>query len=257
MNDAMTAEFDTVAGWTAEVAGDLGPDYRIPAGCRGSASPGALRWLIDRLAVRPGDRFLDCGAGVGGPAAFAAEEAGVRPFLSEPEPQACRAAARLFGLPVVQANDRLPFATAAFDAVWCLGVVCTVADQPGLVAELARVVRPEGRVGLLVFTRQVAHLSEHPEGNQFPDDRTLVELLQAADLHRVASADLAQFAAMPTRWREQTDEVEAALEARHGDDPGWRTAQGQSAIMGRLLGGGELVGRLVVASPTAPAPLSP
>ena len=38
----MSAEFDTVADWTARVALDLGPDYRIPAGCRGSGNP--RRW---------------------------------------------------------------------------------------------------------------------------------------------------------------------------------------------------------------------
>src|SRR5918998_6535932 len=98
----MHAEFDSVAAWTAEVALDLGPDHHIPAGCRGSGSPGALRWLLDRLEVSEGDRMLDCGAGVGGPAAFAAAEVGARPVLSEPESGACRAARRLFGFPVVQ-----------------------------------------------------------------------------------------------------------------------------------------------------------
>ena len=36
----MTAEFGTVAEWTAEVASRLGPDYAIPAACRGSVKSG-------------------------------------------------------------------------------------------------------------------------------------------------------------------------------------------------------------------------
>ena len=42
MTEAMQAEFDTVAEWTAQVAADLGPEYHVPAGCRGSGSPGKV-----------------------------------------------------------------------------------------------------------------------------------------------------------------------------------------------------------------------
>lgn len=39
MSEAMSAEFDTVAEWTARVALDLGEDYFVPAGCRGAVAP--------------------------------------------------------------------------------------------------------------------------------------------------------------------------------------------------------------------------
>jgi hypothetical protein len=39
IDDPMEAEFDTVAEWTALVAADLGPEYYIPAACRGSGQP--------------------------------------------------------------------------------------------------------------------------------------------------------------------------------------------------------------------------
>ena len=81
MSDAMAAEFGTVAEWTAEAAVELGQDYYIPAACRGSGSPAALDWLIEHLDLAPGDTLLDCGAGVGGPAAYAAERRSVRPVL--------------------------------------------------------------------------------------------------------------------------------------------------------------------------------
>jgi SAM-dependent methyltransferase len=245
----MHAEFDTVAGWTADVAVDLGPDSYLAAGCRGSASPGALRWLLDRLEAGPADRLLDCGAGVGGPAAFAAAEVGVRPVLTEPEHEACRAARRLFGLPVVRAASRLPFGPGAFDLAWSLGVLCTVDDQPGLLAELRRVLGPDGRLGLLVFVAQTERLDDPPAGNDFPTQGRLEQLLDGADLVVVDSASAADFAASPAWWQQQEAAVEAELEARHGDDAAWQTAERQSAAIGRLLESGDLAGHLLVARP--------
>lgn len=104
MTDAMHAEFGTLAEWTAEVALELGLDYHIPAGCRGSGSPAALDWLLSQMHVMAGDVFLDCGAGVGGPAAYAARARSVHPVLIEPEAGGCRAAKRLFGYPTLQAE---------------------------------------------------------------------------------------------------------------------------------------------------------
>ena len=69
-DDPMEAEFDTVAEWTAEVAADLGPEYFVPAACRGSGKPAALDWLLTGLRPGPGDQILDVGAGIGGPAAY-------------------------------------------------------------------------------------------------------------------------------------------------------------------------------------------
>ena len=57
--------------------------------------------------------MIDVGAGMGGPAAYAARRTGVQPILAEPEPDACRAAVRLFRAPVVQADaTALPFGDA-------------------------------------------------------------------------------------------------------------------------------------------------
>jgi len=246
MTAEMQAEFDTVAAWTGEVAVDLGPDTYLPAGCRGSGSPGALRWLLDRLEVTSTDDMLDAGAGVGGPAAFARAEVGVAPVLSEPEVGACRAARRLFGLPVVQAASELPFASGSFDVAWSLGVLCTVPDQPLLLRELHRVLRPGGRLGMLVFVAQ-GPLPEQPVGNDFPTEDRLRDLLAGAGLQVRDSASAADFAGLPDHWREQADAVDAELERRHGDDPAWRTAEQQSGIIGRLLGSGDLVGTLVLA----------
>lgn len=242
----MKAEFDTVASWTADAALALGPEHFLPAGCRGSGSPGALRWLLDRLDLAPGDLLLDAGAGVGGPAAFAAAETGVRPLLSEPEAGACQASRRLFDLPVVQAASDLPFADASADAGWSLGVLCTVPDQPHFLAELRRVLRPGGRLGLLVFVAS-GPLPEQPAGNNFPTRPRLDALLDKAGLDVRDSASADEFPAVPAGWQERADAVETELERRHGDDEAWQVAAAQSAVIGRLLAAGHLTGTLVSA----------
>src|ERR687889_1436013 len=168
-SEAMEAEFGTVAGWTEEAVRALGPEYAVPAGCRGSGSAGALRWLADRLDLRPGTRFLDAGAGVGGPAGWLAGDRGARPVCAEPMVAAARAGARLFGLPSVAASaQQLPFADGTFDAAWCLGVLCTTSDKAGALAELRRVLRDGARLGLLVFVADAPLPPPLPEGNEFP-----------------------------------------------------------------------------------------
>ena len=245
----MKAEFDTVAAWTAEVAVDLGPDHYLPAACRGSGTPGALRWFVDRLAITAQDRMLDCGAGVGGPAAYAELETGVRPILSEPEAGACAAARQLFGLPVVQAGSALPFASGSFDVIWSLGVLCTVPDQPQLLSELRRALAPDGRLGLLVFVAADPPLTDPPDGNNFPTGDGLRSLMAAAGLRIEDSGSQRDYAGLPDYWVERAAAVESELERRHRNDPGWQTAQEQSSKIGRLLASAELEGTLVIARP--------
>lgn len=250
MNKALEAEFDTVAEWTAEVAWDLGPDYFLPAGCRGSGNPASLRWFIDRLGITRDVRMLDCGAGVGGPSAFARAEVGVVPVLSDPEAGACRGARRLFGLPVVQAGSEVPFATGSFDVIWSLGVLCTVPDQPEVLRELRRVLSPTGRLGLLVFVARTEPLSDQPSGNTFPSEDRLRTLLAEAGLTVLDSASAGDYAATPKDWQDRTAAVQAELVRRHRSDPIWQTASDQSRLIGRLLSDGELAGIMISARPS-------
>jgi SAM-dependent methyltransferase len=249
-HEAMDAEFDTVAEWTAQAALDLGPDYRIPAACRGSGQPAALDWLLAGLAPAPGTPMIDVGAGLGGPAAYAAEQARVRPVLLEPEPGACRAARRLFGFPVFQGDaTRLPFADGSVATAWCLGVLCTMPGpdaQSEVLRELRRVIRPGGRIGLLVLLACGPRLDDPPEGNHFPTVAGLeIQLSQAG----LATLDRQATGALPThppQWQQRLDTVEAELQRRHGQDPAWRTAEDQSARIGHLLGQGQIESQLLL-----------
>jgi SAM-dependent methyltransferase len=247
-SDAMEAEFDTVAGWTEEAVRALGPEYAIPAGCRGSGSEGALRWIADRLDLGAATRLLDSGAGVGGPAGWLAAERGLTPVCAEPMAAAVRASRRLFGLPsVVALGQQLPFADAAFDAAWCLGVLCTTADKAGALAELHRVLIDGGRLGLLVLVADGALTPPLPEGNEFPSEEELLGLLRDAgfELQERSEADLGD---SPQEWTERADAVDAEVERRHGDAPAFRQAQENAKRVGRLLADGGLRAWLGVAT---------
>jgi SAM-dependent methyltransferase len=248
--DPMAAEFGTVAEWTAQVAADLGPEYYVPAACRGSGQPMALDWLLGGLRPGPGDLMFDAGAGVGGPAAYAAGKTGVRPVLAEPEPAACRAATKLFGFPAVQADATgLPFKTGSADLAWCLGVLCTAPgpdDQLAMLRELRRVVRPGGPIGLLVYLAETEQLDDPPQGNHFPDSTALHALLGRAGLDVEAVADAQQMPDPPAAWADRAAVVERELRRRFRATPQLAAATEQSDRIGALLNSGQLTSQILL-----------
>ena len=249
-SEAMETEFGTVAGWTEEAVRALGPEHAVPAGCRGSGSESALRWLADALAVGPGDRVLDSGAGVGGPAGWLAAERDVRPVCSEPMAAAVHASRALFGLPsVVALSQSLPFADDAFAAAWCLGVLCTTEEKAALLGELRRVLVDGGRLAMLVFVAEAPLPPPLPEGNSFPTPAELEWLLAEAGFQVTGTAD-ADLSDSPPEWQQRADAVDAFVQRRHGQDPRWAQAQEQAQRVGALLGSGALRPRLVAAVAT-------
>ncbi|HEY1819278.1 MAG TPA: methyltransferase domain-containing protein [Trebonia sp.] len=250
LGDPMTAEFGTVAEWTAEVASRLGPDYCVPAACRGSGKPSALDWLLAGLHPAPGALLVDVGAGLGGPAAYAVTKAAIRPLLLEPEYAACGAAARLFGAPVVQADAAaLPLADGHADVAWSLGVLCTLPSrdaQLGMLRELRRIVRPGGPIGLLVYVAARLPLDEPPEGNRFPASGDLDALVRGAGLEVLRVADARHMGAPPAEWRDRAGAVERELHRRFGRTRQLRTSDEQSERIGKLLQSGQLTSQVLV-----------
>jgi trans-aconitate methyltransferase len=101
---------------------------------------GVLEWL----AAQPGERILDLGCGDGQLTArlltTGADVAGV-----DASP-AMVAAARGRGIAAEEAGaEQLPYADAAFDAVFSNAVLHWVRDQDAMMAEVQRVLKPGGR----------------------------------------------------------------------------------------------------------------
>ncbi|WP_092536582.1 class I SAM-dependent methyltransferase [Amycolatopsis arida] len=124
-----------------------------------SYHPGGLaltRRLADRLGLRPGTPVLDVAAGPGATARLLATEYGATVTgidLSESTVDKAGAAATAAGLADavrfrVGDAERIPLPDGAVDAVVCECAFCTFPDKATAAAELARVLRPGGRVGI-------------------------------------------------------------------------------------------------------------
>ncbi|GIH19554.1 methyltransferase domain-containing protein [Rugosimonospora africana] len=128
-----------------------------------SYHPGGLgltRRLADRLRLSGGDRVLDVASGRGASALllsgeYDADVTGVD--LSPTNIALANDAARSTGLAdqtrfELGDAERLPVGDADFDAVVCECAFCTFPDKPTAAAELARVLRPGGRLGITDVT---------------------------------------------------------------------------------------------------------
>ncbi|MEV6970073.1 class I SAM-dependent methyltransferase [Hamadaea sp. NPDC051192] len=108
--------------------------------------------LLDAVAVRPGSRLLDVGTGTGTVAALAVER-GAAVTAADAEPSmVAYARDRVPAAHIVEAIlPELPFDDGVFDAVVANFVLNHVGDPRTAVAELRRVTRPGGRVGVTIW----------------------------------------------------------------------------------------------------------
>jgi SAM-dependent methyltransferase len=116
----------------------------------------ATQELAAQLALQPGERVLDIGSGIGGPARWFAAKFGVQVTGVDLTPEFCAAAEELNA--ATGLADRvtirqgsalaLPVPDGAFDAAYSQNVIMNIADKPLFYREAFRALRPGGRLAL-------------------------------------------------------------------------------------------------------------
>jgi arsenite methyltransferase len=198
-----------------------------------SFHPGGVvltRELLDQVGLATGDRLLDVATGLGTSALMAAEERGCQVVgldLSSENLERARAEAGKRGLDQrlqLQTADaeRIPFPDVSLAVVLCDCAFCTYVDKPTAAAEMARVLRPGGRLALSDMTIDKA---------TFPADLDTLLMRVACIADALPATDLsALFEA-------------SGFEVLRLRDAGWALQEMVSQIRERLLAL-ELLGRM-------------
>jgi tocopherol O-methyltransferase len=114
--------------------------------------------MADEVGVRPGDRVLDAGCGVGGTAVWLAAARGARVVGVNIVPSQLARAARRAALrrrrttEFVEANLMdTGLAPASFDVAWLQESSCHVPDKVAMLGEMRRLLQPAGRMAIADF----------------------------------------------------------------------------------------------------------
>jgi SAM-dependent methyltransferase len=116
----------------------------------------ATKELAALAGIDAMSRVLDVGSGIGGPARYLAESLGCKVVGIDLTVEYCRLAEALTARAGLAGNVEfraanaldLPFGDGEFDRVWTQHVAMNIADRPRLYREMARVLKPGGKLAL-------------------------------------------------------------------------------------------------------------
>lgn len=158
--DAATLKACCATGYSSDAVTLLvGPSYH-PGGLK------LTRRLLDSIVVRPGDRLVDVASGIGTTSLLAAGEYDAHVDgvdLSAANVALASGAAAAAGVSErVRFHhgdaEALPLPDASYDVVVCECALCTFPDKATAAAQMARVLRPGGRVGISDITADPSRL---------------------------------------------------------------------------------------------------
>jgi sarcosine/dimethylglycine N-methyltransferase len=116
----------------------------------------ATQEIANQLALKPGERVLDIGSGIGGPARWFAAKYDVHVTGVDLTPEFCAAAEALNAATGLAERVRilngsaldLPVPDGVFDAAYSQNVIMNIADKKQFYREAFRALRPGGRLAL-------------------------------------------------------------------------------------------------------------
>ena len=120
--------------------------------------------LVERLGVKQGARVLDVGCGTGRLAHWIAERVGTKGAVTGIDPleeriDIARSRGGAVRFELGRAEDLCGFEDASFDVVCMSSVFHWVADKAKALAEVRRVLRPGGRLGVTTSPHELARAS--------------------------------------------------------------------------------------------------
>ena len=129
------------------------------------------RALARQLGLRPGQRILDAGCGVGGSAIWLAKTYGCAVVGITPVASQVRRAQRFAAEHRVADRVRFEqqdytgtrYPDATFDVVWAIESACHARDKRRFLAEARRLLRPGGRLGIVEYVRRSRPLAPASE----------------------------------------------------------------------------------------------
>lgn len=182
--------------------------------------------MAELADVSEGERALDVGAGIGGPARTLARQLGARVTALDPtrrfcdlNEELCRRSSLDDRVEVVRGDARqMPLDDGQFDVVWTQSVWPSVSDKQAMLSEMRRVLAPDGRLALYEVVTGPAEGELHypvpwangPAESFLISPRELRELLESAG-----------FAAR--EWLEGPDLVARIAEMASSGRPGMTT----------------------------------
>lgn len=187
----------------------LDPDALAPVDEFHIGGRQATEPFIERLGLGAGQRVLDMGCGLGGPARFVARSTGAHVVGIDLTPEFVETARVLTAksgledkVEIVEGSVLdLPFETSDFDAAYLIHVGMNIVDKTRLAAEAARVLKPGACLGIYDVMRTGAEDITYPvpwagtrRENALASPTRYRDALQAAGFELVSESDRTGFA---------------------------------------------------------------